>query len=540
MIRFIKSMALPTWCYATALGLLSLASLASQGEVTRAAQAAATPTADLCRDRYEDDGVPSQAKPLVIGETQNHLFCPAGDADWLTFFANRGKGYRIETSFAGAGVDSYLNLFAPDGRTLITANDDAPGARGASQITFYPPADGWYYIQAKNQGDIGYAGLGYSIGLRQLDAPTSTATATATKPPATPAPTQKPASAGDLLHPQPSSEGGLPVFAAGPPDATAQDAFEPNDAREQAKPVNVGALYKYLNFIHQVQASTDVDFYTFRAKPGLCYLVKTQDLSPGLDTTILLWQAVNGREKWKLVAQNDDAHLGTADLGSSVRWCATADRDVVAEVRNYGGRVATDPLGKTYSLAVMVDPPTPAPTKVPAGSPPEHAPPQRHQSAQGTAAQGVPAQSRLPQAPAVPSPTATAPPTSTPPAPSASPTLTALPASPTATPPQVSVDVVAYIADQSATGPNPGDGIVGLPVLLVDVRTNAVIERIATDENGHARITWEWQGPVRVALPAFRWGKTLQLGDFTAGSGNGKSLLLQARMSGYALPGIYP
>jgi hypothetical protein len=60
-----------------------------------------------------------------------------------------------------------------------------------------------------------------------------------------------------------------------------------------------------------------------------------------------------------------------------------------------------------------------------------------------------------------------------------------------------------------------------------------------------------------VAMPAFRWGRTLQLHDFTSdptingmgtgGAGGtgarndaGGTLLLQARMSSYLLPGIYP
>src|SRR4051794_5826894 len=42
-----------------------------------------TATAPLCRDSYEDDGVPSQAKPLVVGETQTRTFCPVHDADWV-------------------------------------------------------------------------------------------------------------------------------------------------------------------------------------------------------------------------------------------------------------------------------------------------------------------------------------------------------------------------------------------------------------------------------------------------------------------------
>src|SRR5205807_282999 len=91
------------------------------------------------------------------------------------------------------GVDTYLNLLAPDGRTLLAENDDAEGVHGPSRLVFYPQADGWYFVQAKNQGDIGYPGLQYSLSLGQVDIPTATpvptkqATATATLRPSQPA-----------------------------------------------------------------------------------------------------------------------------------------------------------------------------------------------------------------------------------------------------------------------------------------------------------------------------------------------------------------
>jgi hypothetical protein len=538
------------------------------------AQATASPSP--CSDSFEDDGVPAQAKTIVLGETQTHVFCPAGDADWLVFFANEGKGYGIETSELTVGVDTYLNLFAPDGRTLLTTNDDAPGAHGPSRLLFYPSADGWYYVQAKNQGNIGYAGLHYSINLQQVDQPTGTPTRSST---ATPTPTRQapptatptqPAFATGLLHPQ-KGDGGVDVFTVGPQDGMLPDGLEPNDSGESARPISVGAAYKYLNFVPRSQAPADADFYTFRAKPSLCYLVQTGDLSAGLDTTILLWQEVAAKERWKLVAQNDDAQPRTPNLGSAVRVCTSTDSNMVVEVRNYDGTVATDPHGKSYSLSLLIDPPTPTPTSVPPTTvsqraPAQPQPPQPQARTDGQGAGPAPvtqAQQAQQQQPTRVVQAQVASPTAVPPTATIAPTATPIPASPTAAPsatpapPNVSVDVVAYIADAAASGPNPGDGIVELPVLLVDLRTNAVIQRAVTDENGHAQLSWQWQGPVRVAMPAFRWGRTLQLQDFTfdpdfngVGTGGtdrtgaridaGGTLLLQARMSSYLLPGIYP
>jgi hypothetical protein len=481
--------------------------------------------------------VPAQAKPIVLGETQRHFICPARDADWLTFSATVGKAYSIEVSSLNSEANIYLNLFGPDGRTLIPAGNSVPGANGTARVIFYPEVDGWYYVQAKNEGDIGYAGLQYSISLSDVSTPTGTPTNTPTSLPTgtpsnTPVPaTQAPESeeGADLLHPQ-KGDGGVDVFTAGPADGMSADALEANDAREEARAVNVGAVYKYLNFVTLLPDVTDADFFTFDAKPGLCYLVQTGDLSSGLDTTILLWQPVATEDKWKLLAQNDDAHPHTADLSSSVRWCAAGDTELVMEVRNYGGPVATSAWGKSYSLSVLVDPPTPTPAPPSATAAPaiQQSALAQVQAQQAAAPPGVPA--------------------STPAAPTAEPTLTqqgtlvSLEATPTATPLTMSVDIVAYVADRSATGPNPGDGIVDLPVLLVDVRTNAVVLTANTDPNGHARLEWQWRGPVRVALPSFGWGRTLQLTDFsTADESLGEhSLLLQARMSSYLLPGIYP
>lgn len=63
-----------------ALLLVGGASSSPQANAVSAAQAnlGATPISLPCRDSYEDDGVPSQARTIVIGETQTHLFCPEG------------------------------------------------------------------------------------------------------------------------------------------------------------------------------------------------------------------------------------------------------------------------------------------------------------------------------------------------------------------------------------------------------------------------------------------------------------------------------
>jgi hypothetical protein len=138
---------------------------------------APTSTPDFCRDSFENDGLPSQAKEILLGDTQSHVFCPTNDVDTIKFFAKGGKGYSIETSNLGIGVDTYLYLLNREGKAPpLDTNDDVPGAGGASRILFYPKEDetGWYYVQVKNQGDIGKPGLTYSVTLRQVEIPAGT------------------------------------------------------------------------------------------------------------------------------------------------------------------------------------------------------------------------------------------------------------------------------------------------------------------------------------------------------------------------------
>ncbi len=553
----------------------TITALASTPPPTRTPAATATPTATPipCLDAYEPDGEPAAARPLVVGERQAHLFCPAGDADWATFFAKAGKAYRIETSNLSVGVDTYLYLFAPGGQPMLDQNDDAPGAHGPSLLTFVPITDGWYLVQVKDQGDIGSPGLGYTLGLSLADTPSATpvapsattAPATATLPLPTdtpPLPTSTPLpptptatisgtpTPDRLLRPQngDAGTGGLPLFDGGPLDGLEPDALEPNDRFETAHPVNVGAVYTHLNFVPLVSAGTDADFYSFQTKPGNCYRLTTGDLAAGLDTTIRLWQTAPTREGRRLLAQNDDQHAHSADLSSAVRWCnmlTGADNLwLVAEIRNYGLAPATDPRGKTYSLVIEIAPPSPTPTPpAPTSTPPlPLAPAPLSEGGQGPGFV-PPAISPLPS---------TLPPTARPsptvqvaigPSPvSTSPTATAIP---TITPSLVQVDVVAYVVAMSTNdptgsgvdGPQPGDGIRGLAVLLIDAPTNAVIQSALTDGNGHAALRWAWTGPIRVALPAFHWSRAVSREDLSRAGG---TLYLEARTPSYALPGILP
>jgi hypothetical protein len=123
-----------------------------------------TPTRPACSDEYENDGVPGDAKIILIGTVQRHSICPTADADWVRFYARAGKVYTIRTANLGPGLDSYMYVFDTDGTKILAQNDDG-GEGVASRIDFFPLRDDWYYIQVKNAGDIGGPEQSYDLAL---------------------------------------------------------------------------------------------------------------------------------------------------------------------------------------------------------------------------------------------------------------------------------------------------------------------------------------------------------------------------------------
>lgn len=131
----------------------------------------------LCDDLFEPDGLPEQATLMVINEAQPaHTLCPAGDADWVKFFARAGKRYIIFTDTrpyrpsanantdTSPGADTTLLLTDRDGRTTLAFNDDIVGGNSFdSLIEFTVQADGIYFAQVKNVGDVGSQFIRYDL-----------------------------------------------------------------------------------------------------------------------------------------------------------------------------------------------------------------------------------------------------------------------------------------------------------------------------------------------------------------------------------------
>lgn len=148
-----------------------------------------------------------------------------------------------------------------------------------------------------------------------------------------------------------------------PSQATATRIFvddaEPNETFDDSFTIAVGAA---ATCRLTLWPPGDIDFYRFSVKSGSFYRVLTDDLSPGLDTVMEVFNTTGGR-----VAQNDDVG-GTENIGdrrSEAIVRADADGFFYARVVNKDG---TDPAGLTYCMQVeeVLEPSvTPTPTVLP-------------------------------------------------------------------------------------------------------------------------------------------------------------------------------
>lgn len=99
-------------------------------------------------DTFEPDDNFAQAITLTLGlPGAGHTFHTSSDADWLAFSAEEGQRYILRTSLLGSAVDTLLELYAPDGTTLLLSNDNAAGGVRYSQIAFQPAASGRYFLR---------------------------------------------------------------------------------------------------------------------------------------------------------------------------------------------------------------------------------------------------------------------------------------------------------------------------------------------------------------------------------------------------------
>jgi len=111
--------------------------------------------------RDTDDG-----RWLVHNRTLNGTISPNNDEDWYYFYGIQGRIVSIRMEKSGSSLDSYLELYDPNG-SQVTYNDDGGGNLN-SWLVAVLPRNGVYRVKARSYGHTSSGG--YTIRLRMVDA----------------------------------------------------------------------------------------------------------------------------------------------------------------------------------------------------------------------------------------------------------------------------------------------------------------------------------------------------------------------------------
>ncbi len=231
-------------------------------------------TTESCTDTYEPDNTPAEATPIALATLQSHALCTTGDEDWLAFTAEPGGFYAIETSNLSPNTDTVLELYQPDGVTLIASNDDSGGTL-ASRIIAQLPAAGPYYIRVQQLGDSGSPTYTYDIQVQR---------------------------------------------------SHCNDLYEPDNSAAEARPIEPG-----IPQTHALCTTGDEDWVAFTPVPGTTYRIETTNLMTGTDTVLELYQP----DGVTMITANDDLGSG---LASALVWSFPTTATYYLKASHFSGR----------------------------------------------------------------------------------------------------------------------------------------------------------------------------------------------------------
>lgn len=261
-------------------------------------------------DSYEpDDSVNASTSIVVDGEVQSHTTHEAGNVDWITFTAEGGYEYIIETLNLSTGSDTIIFLVDQDGRELAT--DDDSGAGYASRIEWVAESRRTYSVRIRQYSStIGGPEVAYDVRVTQ----------------------------GNRI-----SKG---------------DAFEPDDTQAQASAISSDGTPQ----LHDFDTIGDEDWIQISAVAGYTYTIETVDLGATSDTVIELRDADGD-----LISSDDDSGTGVA---SKIVWVAPGNIDSAAyyvRIRHYNGN--TTGAETAYTIVVTNSaPPQPSDTPQPSAA----------------------------------------------------------------------------------------------------------------------------------------------------------------------------
>ena len=416
-----------------------------------------------------------------------------GDNDWYFVYLRQhtsvasgtGGTYRLATVLR-PGVDTELALYRDNnclvptgdleknsdgGPKLFAFNDDAAILNRGSQIEFNSDKDCVYWVRLINK-DAAPRGSGqtYDLTIQEFIG--------------TPFPT---------LSPAPTTQ--ATPYPAG------RDSFEYNGDFERASLIAPGSKYSGLNFVPFEPPNPDTvdnDFFRLPVKQGIYYTCETLDLTGGVDTNIIVYNQDRAG-----IGGNDDtsaAERALGKFGSRVTWLAGYTGIayiLVGEVSPPRPNESSGQAGqtRTYALQCIIgipNTPTPiggSPTPTPVPSPAVTATPEPPESTltpfpTPRTAQNLPVRKLVDGQ--IPGRGANAP------------TLVA-----TATPRPVALDMQIFNDNNRNGLLDPGEGINGTSIRILDEASGTPLGQTATDGEGRARFTIFNEGPVRVSVPMF-------------------------------------
>lgn len=234
-----------------------------------------------CIDNFESNDMCTVAGQLSLSSPQTHAFCKPNDIDWLHFPVTAGAKYKVSTTNGGGNVDVKLGV-------SDRCNSERPTVLG-NAAEFTAVTTGVYYVQATNAKDSHGAGTTYTIQVQQV------------------------------------SDG-------------AGDGFEPDNSRENAQHLTVGAPQP-----HTFYPAGDEDWVRFTATANLTYTIETVNLQASSDPVLCLFDSA-GVE----LACDDDSGAGE---GARLRWNAPQTGDYFLQVKNYQSNIAG--AATAYALQIQ-------------------------------------------------------------------------------------------------------------------------------------------------------------------------------------------
>lgn len=244
--------------------------------------APATPTPVTAgADSYEPDDTIGEASPITTdGLLQTHNLHTDEDIDYVSFEAQEGTTYTIETLDLGSDIDTVIYLYDSQENELVLSDDGAEEL-WASRIIWVALRSGTHYVLIRDLGqDSAGSAATYSIRVTA----------------------------------------GRPIEG---------DRYEPDDTIAQASLIDTaGSPQK-----HTFHTTADVDYVCFTAREGFEYTLETGNLRGGCDTKIYLYERHAEDEDW--LQYDDDGGEGCA---SRTLWSPDSSGTYCLKIKEYQGQ----------------------------------------------------------------------------------------------------------------------------------------------------------------------------------------------------------